>query len=146
MLHMLRAEVGDEAFWKGLRDYYRIYRNSNASTENFKQVMQEASGKSLDVFFNQWLYKPGHPVLEWSWTYDSKSQSLEVTVYQTQPGDVFNVPLELGFYDATQTLLHVETVRLDKKSNKFSIKIGRKPAKIELDPNTNLLYLAKLKN
>lgn len=85
-------------------------------------------------------------MLEWSWTYDSKSQSLEVTVDQTQPGDVFNVPLELGFYDANQTLPHVETVRLDKKSNKFNIKIGRKPAKIELDPNTNLLYLAKLKN
>jgi aminopeptidase N len=146
VLHMLRAEIGDEAFWKGLRDYYRIYRNSNASTENFKQVMQEASGKSLDMFFNQWLYKPGHPILEWSWAYDSKAQTLEVTVDQTQPGDVFNVPLELGFYDANQTLLHVETVRLDKKSNKFSIKMGRKPAKIELDPNTNLLYLARPKN
>jgi aminopeptidase N len=146
VLHMLRAEIGDEAFWRGLRDYYRIYKNSNASTENFKQVMQEASGKSLDVFFTQWLYKPGHPVLEWSWAYDSKSQALEITVDQTQPGDAFNVPLEIGFYDANQTLLHVETVRLDKKSNKFTIKIGRKPAKIELDPNTNLLYMGRLKN
>jgi aminopeptidase N len=108
--------------------------------------MEEASGKDLDLFFNQWLYKAGHPVLEWSWTYDAKAQVLTVSINQTQPNDIFNVPLEIGIYDENRLLTKVELVRLDKKSNKFSLKIAQKPSKIELDPNTNLLYEGKLKN
>ncbi len=146
VLHMLRAEIGDDAFWQGLQDYYKHYQNSNASTEDFKTVMEEASGKDLDLFFNQWLYKAGHPVLEWSWTYDAKAQVLTVSINQTQPNDIFNVPLEIGIYDENRLLTKVELVRLDKKSNKFSLKIAQKPSKIELDPNTNLLYEGKLKN
>ncbi len=43
-LHMLRGVVGDEAFWSGIRAYYRLYRDKNASTADFRRVMEEASG------------------------------------------------------------------------------------------------------
>ncbi|WP_333821385.1 M1 family metallopeptidase [Ohtaekwangia sp.] len=146
ILHMLRSEIGDEAFWAGLQNYYRLYRNSNATTENFRQVMEDASGKKLDVFFTQWLYRAGHPMLEWSWNYDAKTQSVNVTVNQAQAGDAFQVSLEIGIYTGNGQSGEVERVWLDKKSNKFSFKTGQKPLKIELDPNTSLLYEGILKN
>ncbi len=59
-LHMLRGVVGDEAFWSGLREYYRLYRDKNASTADFRRVMEEASGMQLGWFFDQWLTPRGH--------------------------------------------------------------------------------------
>ena len=58
-LHMLRGVVGDEAFWSGIREYYRLYRDKNASTADFRRVMEEASGSDLGWFFDQWLTRGG---------------------------------------------------------------------------------------
>ncbi|MDZ7647133.1 MAG: M1 family aminopeptidase [Cytophagales bacterium] len=63
VLHMLRHEVGDVDFWKGIRKYYATYQNSNAMTSDFKREMEEASGKDFMLFFHQWLYTGGHPQL-----------------------------------------------------------------------------------
>ncbi len=59
-LHMLRGVVGDEAFWSGIREYYRLYRDKNASTADFRRVMEEASGRELGWFFDQWLHPRRH--------------------------------------------------------------------------------------
>ncbi len=58
-LHRLRQKIGDEAFWRGMREYYRRYRDRNASTEDFRQVMEEVSGVELGPFLQQWLDRPG---------------------------------------------------------------------------------------
>ena len=63
VLHMLRGTIGTDTFWTGIRDYYRRYRNQNASTDDFRQVMEQASGTSLSWFFDQWLTRPGMPSL-----------------------------------------------------------------------------------
>ena len=59
-LHMLRGLVGDEAFWSGIREYYRLYRDRNARTADFRRVMEEASGRDLAWFFDEWLTRGGH--------------------------------------------------------------------------------------
>ena len=43
-LHMLRGVGGDEAFWRGIREYYRLYRDKNASTADLRRVIDEPSG------------------------------------------------------------------------------------------------------
>ena len=55
VLHMLRQEVGTENFWTAIREYYRRYRNGNASTADLRAVFEQVSGKPLDWFFTQWL-------------------------------------------------------------------------------------------
>ncbi len=59
VLHMLRHELGEETFWKGIRLYYERYRNSNALTDDFVKVMEEVSGKDLEVasFINGYILK-----------------------------------------------------------------------------------------
>ena len=83
VLHMLRGELGDSAFFDGLRAYYAGYRDSTALSADFAAVMERYSGKSLDTFFQQWLLQPGYPKLEVSWNYDDTTLTLEVE--QTQP-------------------------------------------------------------
>ena len=71
VLHMLRNYVGEEAFRKGIRNYYNKYFNSNTTTEEFKAEIENASGLDLDTFFNQWLYNGGNIILDGALKYDS---------------------------------------------------------------------------
>jgi aminopeptidase N len=56
-LHALRARVGDEVFFKILQAYYQRFRDSNASTDDFIAVAEEASGEELGDFFEAWLFR-----------------------------------------------------------------------------------------
>lgn len=145
-LHMLRREVGDQAFWKGVREYYREFKDRNALTEDFERVMETASGKDLTPMFQQWLYKAGHPVIEVAWLYDEGAKILKLDVRQLQKEGPFNFPLEIGVFAADSSIPTVQTVYINKETGTFELKIPLKPAKIALDPNVNLLFEGKLKN
>ncbi len=55
MIHELRREMGDDAFFAGLQTYFQQYGHGTASDEQFIAVMEAAAGKSLADFFNRWL-------------------------------------------------------------------------------------------
>ena len=56
VLHLLRQRIGDEAFWNGLREYTRGHVGKLATTQDLQRAMEQASGLSLQSFFNQWVY------------------------------------------------------------------------------------------
>jgi aminopeptidase N len=146
VLHMLRREVGDQNFWKGIQDYYKKYQNSNANTDDFKASMENASGKDLDEFFNQWIYKGGHPVLTGSWSYDAKSKTVNINLVQTQKNQVFKFPLEIAIYIEGQAGPQIQKAQIDAENAKLTFPSTSKPLRIELDPNVNLLFEGNLKN
>ena len=138
VLHMLRHEVGDLNFWRGIRQYYSLYKNSNALTSDFARVMEEVSEKNLSTFFNQWVYKGGHPKISGTWHYDQFLKTLSIELNQEQKGALFQFPLEVGI--GARLSQEVKTVFLDKKTQSFKFKLPSKPAQIVLDPNTWLLF------
>lgn len=54
--HLLREEMGDAAFWKGLKDYTQKYWGKSVTTADFQKTMEKSSGKDLSAFFNKWIY------------------------------------------------------------------------------------------
>lgn len=56
VLHLLREEMGEQAFWKGLKEYTRKYWGKSVTTKDFQQAMQTASDKNLTAFFSKWVY------------------------------------------------------------------------------------------
>ena len=138
VLHMLRHELGDTVFWKGVQTYYRTYRNSNALTADFQLVLKEVSKKDLTLFFDQWLWKSGHPKFSGYWKYNPKTRSVRVTLNQVQAGTIFSTPLDIGIRSGDG--LQIRTVKLDSKSQEFSFPIENKPLELLLDPNTWLLF------
>lgn len=99
VLHMLRGMVGDEPFFQGIQEYYAAHRHGNATTDDFRRVMEAASGEELGWFFDQWLQRPGYPVLGVSRGADPDSGYLQVTLRQLQ-GEYaprFRLPLTLEF-------------------------------------------------
>jgi aminopeptidase N len=143
-LHMLRLKVGDDTFWKGIRQYYREFQFSNALTSDFQRVMENVSGQNLSDYFDQWLFKAGHPVIDGSWEFDAGKKVVKLKIQQTQKGQKFTFPLEIGlFADGT---MHLESVNVTQETREFTIPFESKPFKLALDPNVNLLFEGKLQN
>ncbi|MCS7117904.1 MAG: M1 family aminopeptidase [Thaumarchaeota archaeon] len=87
VLNALRGLLGDEVFRKGLEEFLRRYRYKAVDTEDFRKTMEEVSGRSLELFFEQYLYNSGHPVLSIEEEYDSSTGTLKLRFKQTQGED-----------------------------------------------------------
>lgn len=146
VLHMLRQEVGDEAFWVGIRTYYARYQNSNALTSDFRQVMEEISGKSLNTFFSQWLEEEILPEFTGRWSYNPAAKSVMITLEQVQPKRVFELSLDVAIHTSEGEEPSTQTIKINEKSVKISIPVSGKPSKIELDPAVKLLFKGNLRN
>ena len=58
VLHLLREELGDQAFWKGIRAYTQQHFGRAVVTRDFQSAMERSSGRSLAAFFTKWMYGP----------------------------------------------------------------------------------------
>lgn len=140
VLHMLRRAIGTDAFWRGIREYYRRYRNNNASTDDFRTVMEEAAGANLTRFFRQWLNRPGLPRLEGTWRYDAGRRHVDVSLVQAQPAEPFRLSLEIGVRLPSETPMRVERVEFADRRATFSLPADVEPQSVVLDPDTWLLF------
>ncbi len=135
-LHMLRKELSDAVFWKSLSTFYERFKNKNALTEDYLEVVEELSGKEFDEFFNQWLYQSGHPKLKCSWEY--KNNNINLKVIQKQNNE-FRFPLEIEIvFDDGSSLR--ETLNVNSKQETFKIESSKAPKKIIYDPDAWLLF------
>lgn len=139
VLHMLRRQVGEEAFWSGLRQYYARFRGGNALTEDFQRSMEAAAGQKLDWFFRQWIFRPGQPRLEVQWEKQGKKR-LRLKIRQTQEGPPFRFPLDLQAIGADGAASPGWTVEVKEKEVEVVVKCKFEPAEIILDPDTWLLF------
>ncbi len=152
VLHMLRSLLGDEAFWRGIRAYYREHLNGSATTADFRRAMEGASGRDLGWFFEQWLEREVNPEVTGTWRYDEAAQAIVLALRQTQEGQPFRLPVRVAWREAApaprvgagvaaagagarrDTLLLLERPRQE-----FSIPAAGPPAELVADPDTELL-------
>ena len=139
VLHMLRGVVGTDAFWAGIRDYYRRYRDRNVSTDDFRRVMEAASRQDLAWFFDQWLKRSTSPSFEGGWRYNPTARRIEVELNQTQAGEAYRVPVEFGITSAGEPAMRIERVVMTEKGSRYTIAADTEPVAVAFDPNTWLL-------
>ncbi len=141
-LHMLRELVGNEAFWAGIRDYYARHRDGSATTADFRRAMEEASGRDLEGFFDQWLRRGGAAEIEARWGWDPEGGRITLEVEQIQPsGQAYRTPLEVEVTGADGESL-VEVVQLSEVAQSFTIEVTDEPVSLQLDPR--LKFLARV--
>jgi aminopeptidase N len=133
VLHMLRKKIGDDNFHKGIREYYKTFRDSTALTSDFVTVMQKYSKEDLNPFFQRWLYIGGHPKITGTWYWNKKRKTVFLDVEMTG-NDKYSVPLEV-LVDSK-----VEPLVIEPGKQQLRIHSNEKPTKIALDPGTNLLF------
>lgn len=142
VLHMLRWEVGDSAFFDILRNYFNTYKYKNASINDFKKICENISGKKLDYFFNQWIYE-GTGIINISYTWeadkDDNDYLLKLNLLQIQTGfETYKFPLEVEvrFKDKSERFVKLE---VNKREQTLEIRLKRKPAAVVLDPHNRIL-------
>jgi len=71
VLHLLRQEMGEETFWRGIRTYTQAHDGQSVVTADFQRAMERAAGRSLQPFFDAWVYGVTPPPLAAAPTPDS---------------------------------------------------------------------------
>ena len=147
VLHMLRGLVGDSVFFRGIGDYYRSYRDSTALSGDFQNVMEKASKQPLDWFFRQWLYRPGYPQLECSWSYDARARRVDLELTQAQPAawGVFRLPRVVVDFLGSDGSVTRRTVSVAARHVIRTLGLPRPPVDVRIDPDGALLLRANVR-
>ena len=149
ILHMLRRELGDADFFKGLHYYLKQNAYTPVESHDLSKAIADATGRNVDAFFDQWIYKPGHPELEAAWKYDETTHIVTLTVRQTQNTTkgtpIYDAPLTIGLlHGGSASGVERQTVRLSQASEDFKFVVASRPDALLVDPDHDLLKELKL--
>jgi aminopeptidase N len=141
VLHMLRNYVGEDAFFAALNKYLQDNAFTDVEGHELRLAFEDVTGEDLNWFFNQWFYSEGHPSLEVECDYDEERRQVVVRVNQTQdPREmpaVFELPVTIDLYTGDSVSRH--TVRINQRSQTFSIDLPKEPELILFDADGVLL-------
>ncbi|MEW5994333.1 MAG: M1 family aminopeptidase [Candidatus Zixiibacteriota bacterium] len=139
VVHMLRGILGDSPFFTCVDAYYHSqYQHAAATTEEFKNVFETASGVELDWFFDEWIYGTYRPNYRWSYYQEpaiSGGQNLYLRVEQIQTTDpqVFTMPVDF-FFDVSSGPDDTLTLWIDKRVVLHKLNFPSAISTVQLDP------------
>jgi len=134
ILHTLRRQLGDDAFYGGLNLYLNTWKHTPVESAQLRRAFTEATGINAEPFWAQWIDKPGHLVLDYTWTYQDGKVKLNVKQTQdTSDGTpVYDIPAQVGLMSADGKVT-LAPVHLSKVDETFEI-AAPNPAAVVLDP------------
>lgn len=145
VVHMLRFVINDDAlFFELLRAYLQQFGNSNTTTEGFKLLAEQKTGLDLSAFFNQWIYKQGHPIYSATWNQVLDQVFIKINQEGAAPlsQNVFETPIELKLLSPYGDSMARITITKASQAFKF---IWNKPMTgFSIDPDNWVLNDTKL--
>src|SRR4028119_1023944 len=164
--HMIRAELGDELFYKAIHTFVRDNAHKTVETVDLLRAIEKATGRNLLFLFDQYVFRGGHPDYKVGYSWDGDSKLAKVTVTQTQvkdskndsgnSKDVFDLKIPIGFgykpekeaddeSSARSTPnLKTFTVRVYEREQSFYFPLEEKPAFISFDVGNKYLKTVAL--
>ena len=141
VLHMLRSLLGDEPFFETLRHFLHRYAFDAVDTADFVRSVKTVTGRNLDWFFDQWLYKPGHPVFEVKYDWDPAAKVVRLRVAQVQDFSkgvpVFRVPVSIKLVTAAAT--DFREIWVEKREETFELQLAQRPLLVRFDADNVLI-------
>ena len=138
VLTMLRSVVGDDKFLAALKAYLEKFAWKSGNTDNFREVMEAASGKDLGWFFIEWIESSGTPQFTLKYTIlREQSKGFRVMGQIAQDLDTFRMPVTLRI--DTDGNPETKTVEVVGTSSEFEVDTFGKPKNIVIDPNNRVL-------
>ncbi len=141
VLHMIRAQLGDAAWWRAINHYVTRHREQTVITSDLERAIEQATGINLEKFFDQWLYHGGHPEFKIEYTWDDARKLASLRVRQTQQIDdltpIFDLPVDVVFEYGSQE--HRVRVRVDAADQTFYFGCPEQPRRVRFDPEGAIL-------
>ncbi len=87
ILHLLRFEINnDELFFDIFREFQDRFKDSVATGDDFREVVDDLTAQNWEWFFEQWYYGEGHPRFNIKWYQEKDS----VFIIMNQQGSAEN--------------------------------------------------------
>lgn len=137
-IRMLRARLGDAAFWKAIHAYLEQYRYQPAGTENFELVFEQSTGQNLHDFFQRWFYGAGFPSFHASWRWRPAAGGGAAEIHLRQSGSLtYTGPLTVAIWrDGRESRRQVAITAADQT---LPLPLSAAPDMVLLDPDHVLL-------
>jgi aminopeptidase N len=145
VFHMLRWVVGDDAFFKALRNMTQQYAFKSISTEEFQKLTEKASSQDLTYFFAQWVNSTGVPQFKRTWAVYKIQKGYQVVGKITQDLDIFRMPIEVRVIPEHGRPVN-DRIEMVGTTSDFTINTPMKPLQVVVDPASRILkYDEKVK-
>jgi len=146
VLHMLRHELGDAAFWRSIAHYAGKHAHGSVETRDLARAIEEATGRNVDELLDRWIARPGHPEVEgrWEWDEDRKLGTLRLAQKQpiTPEAPVFKFSTVVRFeIDGHE---HDERVAVAEATHAFEFRLPARPTQVIFDPGDVVLKSMRL--
>jgi len=141
VLHMLRTIVGDEPFFATIRHFLHRYAFDAVDTSDFIRSVKTVTGQNFDWFFDQWLFKPGHPVFDIKSEWDETRKVVRLKVAQVQDFakgiPVFRIPVAVKIVTAKGK--DTKKVWIREREETFEFPAETKPLLVRFDEGNTLI-------
>ena len=145
VLYMLRHQIGEDAFYRGLHHYLEVHRGKNVVTADLIKSIEEANHINVQQFFDEWIYGAGAPKFDVSYAYDDGKHQIALTVKQTQKveGHVgnFHVSVDVEITTASGAKLH--RIAVSKEAETFPLPSDAAPLMVLFDKGGQVLKSAE---
>jgi len=134
ILHLLRHQIGDEAFFESLRRYLKQHEFTSVEVHDLRLIIEEVTGRDMNWFFNQWFLDKGHPQINISHSYDSGKVEMYVKQLQwAKHTPIYEIPTEVAIWVNGEKTVH--TVMVDSAENRFVFEVPAEPDLVLFDPD-----------
>jgi len=140
--NMLRWEFGDEKFIEAYAKFYNDNKFRKATFGDIQKSFEAVNNNDLEAFFAQWVTRKGAPTLKLSDVEVKKKKNqyhLSFTLNQLQKEDIFNINIPVFVYLEGENGITEEKISMNKRSQDFSLNYDKKPIKIDIDPQFQLM-------
>ena len=141
VIHMLREQLGDEAFFRALKHYLEANRLQNVVSADLAKAVEESSGTNIDQFFDQWIYGAGAPRFTVRSIYDDAGKKVSLSVKQTQKVEghvgLFRVPIDVSI--TTSSGEKFFSIEISKADETFTFAVDGPPLMILFDKGDKIL-------
>src|SRR6266481_4273336 len=141
VLYMLRQQIGEDAFYRGLRHYLEVHRGKNVVTADLIKAIDEADHTNVQQFFDQWVYGAGAPKFDVTYTYDDVKHQVALTVKQTQKIEghvgLFSAPVNVEVTTASGR--KPQTISVSKEAETFLLPSDGAPLMVLFDKGGHIL-------
>ena len=137
VFHMIRQTLGEEAFWKALRDIFQTRLFKRTSWSDLQRVFETRGNRSLQDFFDQWVYHRGAPqFLLDGVRVENTGNSWKVKGQIIQSRPYFNFPLMLALETGKQTT--TKQIFISGRATSFELSGDHRPQRLTADPDDNI--------
>lgn len=138
LFHMLRRDLGDPEFARGLQRFYRKHRFTRASFDDLAQVFSEVAERDLVPFFSQWVDRTGAPALALTVTPSEAGSRASLEIRQTQAEAPYALKVPIAIHRDGSSAAEWRVVDLNESSVQVDLTDFAKVNRIEVDPNFDL--------